>query len=262
MINGERTLILGFSEAQAPFESPSQSARVWTESWAARELFCPACGAERLNTYPNNAPVADLFCGVCEETFELKAQKTAIGNKIMDGAWSSMLDRLASAVNPSLFVMRYDRDRLAVRDLIVVPKHFFTPDLIEKRKPLKPTARRAGWVGCNILIGRVPDSGRIQIVQDSGLASRETVVAKWRRTVFLRESVPAARGWLIETMAQIESLGRTEFIIDDAYGFTPALSALYPENRHVREKIRQQLQVLRDHGWLEFSGRGRYRLTG
>jgi len=61
-------------------------------------------------------------------------------------------------------------------------------------------------------------------------------------------------------MAQIEMLGRKEFTIDDAYGFAPALSALYPENSHVREKIRQQLQFLRDHGWLEFVGRGRYRL--
>ena len=62
-------------------------------------------------------------------------------------------------------------------------------------------------------------------------------------------------------MAQIEALGRPDFTIDDAYGFAPALSRLYPENRHVREKVRQQLQFLRDRGWLEFVGRGRYRLT-
>lgn len=65
----------------------------------------------------------------------------------------------------------------------------------------------------------------------------------------------------METMAQIEALGRTEFTIDDAYSFVPTLSAIYPDNQHVREKIRQQLQVLRDQGWLEFVGRGRYRLT-
>jgi len=31
-------------------------------------------------------------------------------------------------------------------------------------------------------------------------------------------------------------------------------------NRHVRAKIRQQLQILRDLGSLHFLGRGRYRL--
>ena len=30
---------------------------------------------------------------------------------------------------------------------------------------------------------------------------------------------------------------------------------------NVRPKIRQQLQALRDHGWLEVLGGGRYRLS-
>jgi type II restriction enzyme len=34
---------------------------------------------------------------------------------------------------------------------------------------------------------------------------------------------------------------------------------LHPDNRHVRDKIRQQLQVLRNLGLVEFLGRGRYR---
>jgi type II restriction enzyme len=38
------------------------------------------------------------------------------------------------------------------------------------------------------------------------------------------------------------------------------LHRLYPGNRNVRPKIRQQLQVLRDQGYLDFIGPGRYRL--
>jgi type II restriction enzyme len=38
------------------------------------------------------------------------------------------------------------------------------------------------------------------------------------------------------------------------------LSSKYPGNRHVRPKIRQQLQVLRDSGYLEFLSKGTYRL--
>lgn len=34
-----------------------------------------------------------------------------------------------------------------------------------------------------------------------------------------------------------------------------------PANRHVRDKIRQQLQVLRDLGLLEFLGAGSYKFT-
>ena len=45
----------------------------------------------------------------------------------------------------------------------------------------------------------------------------------------------------------------------EVYAFEPRLSALCPGNNNVRPKIRQQLQVLRDQGVLEFLGRGNYR---
>lgn len=35
---------------------------------------------------------------------------------------------------------------------------------------------------------------------------------------------------------------------------------MYPENQHIRAKIRQQMQVLRDEGFIEFLGNGEYRL--
>ena len=79
---------------------------------------------------------------------------------------------------------------------------------------------------------------------------------------FLRDARPSARGWLIEVMKAVESLGRESFTLADAYGLEPRLAALYPANHNVRPKIRQQLQVLRDRGWLEFLGRGRYRVRG
>lgn len=40
---------------------------------------------------------------------------------------------------------------------------------------------------------------------------------------------------------------------------SPLAAARFPNNRHVREKLRQQLQRLRDLGLLEFLGEGRYR---
>jgi type II restriction enzyme len=86
------------------------------------------------------------------------------------------------------------------------------------------------------------------------------VLEQWRSTLFLRGAGLAARGWLIEVMKCVEALGRPAFSLDDVYAFEPRLAALYPGNQHIRPKIRQQLQVLRDRGWLEFSGRGRYRL--
>jgi type II restriction enzyme len=89
---------------------------------------------------------------------------------------------------------------------------------------------------------------------------KELVLREWQKTLFLRDEGVEARGWLIEVMKCVETIGRREFQLEDVYAFEGALSRLYPGNRHVRQKIRQQLQVLRDHGYLDFVSRGYYRL--
>ena len=58
----------------------------------------------------------------------------------------------------------------------------------------------------------------------------------------------------------VRRLGKTEFTNQDIYAFERELEHLHPGNRHVRDKIRQQLQVLRDTGFLEHIGHGEWRL--
>jgi type II restriction enzyme len=86
------------------------------------------------------------------------------------------------------------------------------------------------------------------------------VLSEWKRTLFLREENTDARGWLIEVMKCVELIGKKDFDLDDVYAFEVKLSGLYPNNRHVKQKIRQQLQFLRDRGYLDFVSRGQYRL--
>ncbi|HRD26793.1 MAG TPA: DpnI domain-containing protein [Caulobacter sp.] len=250
---------LGLAEERAVFVSPSQNARVLSEGWIAAHMFCPSCGADRLEAFPNNSPVADFGCGACGEEFELKAKNGRLGRKVVDGAYGAMTARLKQRNNPSLLAMAYDRARMRVSDLIVVPNHFFTQAIIEPRKPLGPHCRRAGWQGCNILIGDVPVAGRISLIRDSIQVPKAAILAQWQATLFLRDSGLAARGWLLEVMKAVEDIGRAEFTLDDVYAYEGRLSALYPGNNNVRPKIRQQLQVLRDRGFLEFGGRGVYR---
>jgi type II restriction enzyme len=77
---------LEFDEAQAAYKSPVQNARVWTERWVRDRLFCPNCGAEKISPFETNRPVADFFCGACDEEYELKGQKNKFGMKVLDGA--------------------------------------------------------------------------------------------------------------------------------------------------------------------------------
>jgi type II restriction enzyme len=251
---------LGFEETQISYASGSQNARAWTERWVKDWVFCPNCGNPKINQFPANRPVADFICPTCSEEFELKSQKTEFGKKIVDGAFRTMCERLAANNNPNLLLLNYDLAHRSVKNALVVPKHFFVREIIERRKPLAETARRAGWVGCNILLRQIPEAGKIFIVRNSEPQTKEFVLARWKQTLFLRRQGLEGRGWLIEVMRCVESLGKNEFDLDDVYRFEKQLSGLYPNNQNVRPKIRQKLQELRDHGFLDFVSRGRYRL--
>lgn len=251
---------LGFEESQTLYESASQSARVWTERWVKDWVFCPNCGNPRITQYETNRPVADFFCADCSEEYELKSTKAKFGARVLDGAFRAMCARLVADNNPNLLLLNYDLKSFGVTNLFVVPKQFFVREVIEERRPLASTARRAGWIGCNILLNQIPKSGKVFFVRDRQLQSKESVLAQWKRTLFLRDEGLEARGWLIEVMNCVDSIGKQEFQLDDVYAFESTLSQLYPNNRHVKQKIRQQLQVLRDRGYLDFLGRGYYRL--
>jgi hypothetical protein len=251
---------LGFEESQSSYSSGSQKARTWTESWVGVQAYCPHCGNAKLSTFPNNNPLADFFCASCSEQYELKSQKGKFGAKVLDGEFKTKCERLSASNNPNLFLMNYDLKSLAVVNLFIVPKHFFVREIIEERKPLKATARRAGWIGSKILLDRVPESGKIHIIQNSVVRPRELVLAEWQKTLFLRSESPETRGWLLDVMKCVESLGKGEFTLDEVYAFERHLGDLYPGNQNVRPKIRQQLQYLRDRGFIEFVSRGHYRL--
>lgn len=246
----------------AEYKSAAQKARVMTESWVESQVYCPSCGNGSLNQYPNNTPVGDFFCAKCSEQFELKAKQGTFGAKVVDGEYRTMLRRLSSSEVPNLFALNYEQTQGRVQNLFVIPSHFFVPEIIERRKPLARTARRAGWTGCNILFSNIPLAGRVGLVADGRPLSKPTVLAAWQRTLFLREQKKVeARGWTLDVMRCVEQLKMPEFNLADIYSYEGRLSKLHVNNWHVRAKIRQQLQVLRDAGYLEFMGHGWYRVV-
>ena len=134
-----------YIESALQYRSKAQKARFLTENWAYTNVFCPGCGGE-LKKYANNSPVADFCCPTCAEDFELKAISGKMGKIIPDGAYVSMIKRLSSQSNPNLLLLQYDAENWSVKNLAAIPKYYFTSDIIQKRPPLSPTARRAGWV--------------------------------------------------------------------------------------------------------------------
>ena len=73
---------------------------VITESWVGSNMFCPRCGCFRIEHFENNKPVADFFCPSCGNQFELKSKDGTSIDRINDGAYSTMLDRITGMNNP------------------------------------------------------------------------------------------------------------------------------------------------------------------
>lgn len=243
------------------YSSMSQKIRVMSEAWVSKFGFCPNCG-DCLSGFENNRPVADFFCPSCDQEYELKSKKNTLGKKINDGAYETMMKRLESYNNPNLFILSYDLNNYKVKNFLIVPKFLFVPSLIEKRKPLSLNAKRAGWTGCNILIDEIPKSGKIFYIKDSVPQNKNKVLTNWKKIMFLNEKTNNnnLKGWILDVMKCIDLLGKKEFSLEDIYSFEEALKLKHPNNSHVKDKIRQQLQYLRDKGYLEFISKGQYRV--
>jgi type II restriction enzyme len=91
--------------------------RVMMEHWVNRSGFCPNCGSG-LSQFENNTPVADFYCGNCSEEYELKYKNGNVGKKIVDGAYSTMIERLESDNNPNFFFLTYDKSTLGIRNFL------------------------------------------------------------------------------------------------------------------------------------------------
>lgn len=244
----------------ANYRSNSQIIRVLSEDWVKKNSYCPSCGFSNLTSFENNKPVADFFCYKCSEEFEVKSKNgTNVGKKIIDGAYSTMIERINSDNNPNFFFLSYNKNNLKVNNFLIIPKHFFVPEIIEKRKPLSDTAKRTGWVGCNIEISKIPESGRIFLVKDSQIVSQRHVIDKWSSTTFLKEKKLDSRGWIVDVMNCLDKIKNNSFSLKEIYTFENHLKLKHPNNNHIKDKIRQQLQILRDNGILEFTKRGRYK---
>ena len=171
-----------------------------------------------------------------------------------------MLRAIQTGNAPHLMVLHYEREDWAVMNLLFVPRFAFTRTVLEKRKPLSPKARRAGWIGCNFLLDKIPLDARISLIHD-GVAAQPIVVRKqFDRLKPLAELKLEKRGWTLDTLNLVRSLGKQEFNLSDIYALENQFKSLHPDNRHIRDKIRQQLQILRDLGLLDFLAPGRYAL--
>jgi type II restriction enzyme len=93
---------------------------------------------------------------------------------------------------------------------------------------------------------------------ETRILSPAEVRERFKRVKPLEDVPVAKRGWMLEVLAAVRALNKTHFTNQDLYALEPHFQQLHPENRHVRDKIRQQLQYLAAAGFIEHPGRNEY----
>ena len=246
-------------ELAAKYRSKSQIARVLTEAWISDNMYCPRCGNDRIEHFPNNKKVADFFCPKCGSEYELKSKSGSMGRKIANGAYDTFVQRITSNTSPDFLILNYSMEKLYIRNLWFIPKHFFVPNIVEKRKPLPNTARRAGWIGCNIYFDKIPKQGQIGIICNRIPIAKDDVIAQVQDMSFFDTDNISTRSWIVDILYCINKIPKTIFSLEDVYQFESWLASQHPANHNIRPKVRQQLQILRDNNIIEFLGNGLYK---
>lgn len=96
------------------------------------------------------------------------------------------------------------------------------------------------------------------LVSEGAPIRRELVRRQYGRLQPLEKFEQEKRGWTLDVLHIVRALDKQEFSLAEVYRYSDELQRLHPENFHVHDKIRQQLQRLRDMGLLKFLGRGSY----
>jgi type II restriction enzyme len=241
------------------YRSLPQRARAISEYWFSQNCYCLACGSDQLIRTAPNTKARDFSCLACGHPYELKTFRKRPPKSLVDGAYAALIARINASAAPTLCLLERS-ESWQIESLTAIHSSFLTPWVVEKRPPLGSHARRAGWVGCNIRLDLIPADGEIAIVHKGVCLPKEKARNNFKRFLPLAELPVNERGWTTLTLAVIRTLGKREFSLSDLYQRERRFAETYPGNKHVRAKIRQQLQELRDLGVLSFEGRGSYSL--
>jgi hypothetical protein len=158
------------------FISPAQAARVALETRASFNRYCLNCESDALDRLPDNTPIADFKCYICDRTYQLKGKNGRFGVRITGAAYRPTIEAIRSCKMPEHIFVEFDARFGTVVFVDAVPGRLITEERVVPRKPLSPKARRAGWQGCNIIVEGLQS---VRMVAPAGL-DRGSVRSEWQ----------------------------------------------------------------------------------
>lgn len=129
------------------------------ENIVKKNCRCPSCKRDStLKRLPTNFKCADVICDFCGYLAQVKTTTRADINKIpsrIPGAgWIPQQERMQAGIYFPLYLVITTKDRRK-HAIHYLSADLQPQDMFQPRKPLKPTAKRAGWQGFNYLLESV-----------------------------------------------------------------------------------------------------------
>jgi len=247
-------------EVAAHLHSPLQRTRLITEDGFSRFGYCLRCKSNKLTQTTAGTVAQDFFCPKCGQPYELKSAAKAHTRIVQDGGYDSMMRSVRSENAPALMLMHYS-PQWCVLGLVAIHPVFLTPAVVMKRKKphIRPRTGQEYWM-CDLNLSFIPADGKIALVSDGIVRPHAEARRQFRESVRFEDVPVAKRGWAALVLSVVRKIGKTHITNDDLYSHEKTMHAAYPDNSHIQDKIRQQMQVLIRLGYVERIARGEYQV--
>ena len=142
-----------------------QKLGTWGEKWVAKKCNCPKCEKSKtLKLLPTNFKCVDLICDFCGFLGQVKTKSVKDVNNlpttILGAAWGPQKERMDAGIYFPLFIVLKEKDGRK-SSIFYLPVEDQDRHIFLERKPLSPTAKRAGWQGFNYDLTNLIREGKI-----------------------------------------------------------------------------------------------------
>ncbi len=155
--------------------SPHQALGARGEKAVCKYAHCPRCNRRHpFKPLTANFVCVDIICSFCGFLAQVKATRLRSGtsslpDRLPGSAWKPQHERMLAGIYHGLFVVGFRNDGKTLVRIDYVPPHILaaTPGVFAPRRPLRATAKRAGWTGFTFMLSELPAMGIWRIYPES-----------------------------------------------------------------------------------------------
>lgn len=136
------------------------------EKMVVKNCSCPKCKKEKtLKLLTKNFKCADVVCDFCGYLGQVKAKNVKdinlIPKQILGAAWQPQQERMNAGIYFPIFIVLVCENEFSI---FYLSADLQVPEMFVARKPLSPTARRAGWQGFYFDMQKVPQGAVVRLL--------------------------------------------------------------------------------------------------